>query len=229
MTLNCPHCANEYFIETKFCDQCGYNVNPDLTITPVCPTCNATYPPNTWYCIEDGSKLIRADDRQQQPGYNQLFQFYDMGYPKASLGSRFVAALLDGLITVGLAIPAILAFVAGMNKQYSYYSRSSAGVYFLLAILLYLVPLAYAFVKDGLGHGQSWGKRSMDLMVVNLDNNTPCDKGKSAVRTLISGLTGVIPFVGWLIEPIMVLATNDGRKLGDKAANTQVIEKKYYN
>jgi len=38
-------------------------------------------------------------------------------------------------------------------------------------------------------------------------------------------LVAIIPFVGWLIEPNMVLATEDGRKLGDKAANTQVIDK----
>ena len=65
-------------------------------------------------------------------------------------------------------------------------------------------------------------------MVVNLDNNTPCDKGKSFFRNFISGLVAIIPFVGWLIEPIMVLATEDGRKLGDKAANTQVIDKKNF-
>ena len=36
----------------------------------------------------------------------------------------------------------------------------------------------------------------------------------------------IIPFVGWLIEPIMILASDDGRKLSDKGANTQVIDKK---
>jgi len=90
--------------------------------------------------------------------------------------------------------------------------------------------LIYNSIKDGLGQGQSWGKKKLDLMVVNLDNNTPCDKKKSFFRNFISGLVFIIPFVGWLIESIMVLVTEDGRKLGDKAANTQVIDKRnFYN
>jgi hypothetical protein len=65
---------------------------------------------------------------------------------------------------------------------------------------------------------------AMGIMVVNLDNDMPCDIGKSFLRHLISAFVGLIPFVGWLVEPVLVLAAEDGRKLGDKAANTQVID-----
>lgn len=230
MAQTCPKCGTEYFIESKFCEQCGYNVAPEFTESPVCPTCNTTYPANTWFCAKDGSRLVR-------PGLHgssdnpQLFQFYDQGYPKSSSGSRFVAALLDGLLTVGMAIPAFFLFFWGLGVSESYRSseRSMAPMLFLLAVVFYLVPLGYNFIKDGLGKGQSFGKRAVDLMVVNLDNNTPCSTGKSFVRNLISTLVSAIPFIGWLIEPVMVLATDDGRKLGDKAANTQVIDKKYFN
>ena len=112
-----------------------------------------------------------------------------------------------------------------MAKADSYYDKDGAIGFFFFAFLFYIIPLVYNFIKDGLGQGQSWGKKALDLMVVNLDNNAPCDKGKSFFRNFISGLVAIIPFVGWLIEPIMVLATEDGRKLGDKAANTQVIDK----
>ncbi len=115
-----------------------------------------------------------------------------------------------------------------MAKIDSSYDQDEAIGLFFIAALFYIIPLVYNFIKDGLGQGQSWGKRAINLMVVNLDNNSPCDKGKSFFRNFISGLVAIIPFVGWLIEPIMVLATEDGRKLDDKAANTQVIDKKNF-
>ena len=81
-----------------------------------------------------------------------------------------------------------------MNKAESYEADGVIGL-FAFAVILYVLPLTYGLIKDGLEGGQSW-----------------C----------------IIPFVGWLIEPIIVLADGYGRKLGDRAANTQVIEKLYY-
>jgi uncharacterized protein (TIGR02145 family) len=101
----------------------------------------------------------------------------------------------------------------------------------VLALILYIIPLIYGFIKDGLGKGQSWGKRAMGLMVVHIPTNTPCTKGKSFVRWLISALLSGIPYVCYLtvwIEFILVLATKDGRRLADKVAKTQVIEAKLY-
>jgi hypothetical protein len=116
------------------------------------------------------------------------------------------------------------------NHFFTLGNELNVGGFFFLGFLFSIIPLIYNSIKDGLGQGQSWGKKKLDLMVVNLDNNTPCDKKKSFFRNFISGLVFIIPFVGWLIESIMVLVTEDGRKLGDKAANTQVIDKRnFYN
>ncbi len=89
-------------------------------------------------------------------------------------------------------------------------------------------PLTYSLIKDGMGQGQSWGKKNMYLMAVDLAYNRPCSIGKSMLRNLISGLPGAIPFVGWPIEPIIVLCASDGCKPGDLAANTQVIHIDHY-
>ncbi|MBS1662796.1 MAG: RDD family protein [Bacteroidetes bacterium] len=241
MSYNCPKCGTPFTPGAKFCQSCGTNLESVASEKMMCPQCQTTYPPGSIYCSKDGAKLVRQQDlavppyqgfqaqNQTTPQYNfqkQAIPAYDYTkYPKASLGNRFVAALLDGLISLGLSIPAIAFFIAGVNGLDSYGSRRDMGaVYIFLAFVFYLIPLVYGFIKDGLGQGQSWGKKPMNLMVVNLENNSPCTRSKSFVRNLISVLTGVIPFVGWLIEPIMVLATEDGRKLGDKAANTQVID-----
>jgi len=227
----CPKCKTLYPTNTKFCVNDGSKLVRQQDLIPKCIICNTSYSDDIKFCPRDGGEVKIVLTRQfSQPIYGQTQAYQKFGtnqkYPKASLGNRFLAALLDGLISVGLSIPAFIFFAIGMAKVDSFYEKDSAIGLFYIAFLFYMIPLVYNFIKDGLGHGQSWGKKALDLMVVNLGNNTPCDKGKSFLRNFISGLVAIIPFVGWLIEPIMVLANEDGRKLGDKAANTQVIDKK---
>jgi uncharacterized RDD family membrane protein YckC len=81
----------------------------------------------------------------------------------------------------------------------------------------------YSFTKDGREGGQSIGKDMMDLMVVHTETNTPCTMGQSALRALVWFAVSLIPVVGWLIEPVIAIAAADGRRLGDRAAGTQVI------
>jgi uncharacterized RDD family membrane protein YckC len=38
----------------------------------------------------------------------------------------------------------------------------------------------------------------------------------------------VIPILGQLVEPITVLTSDDGRRLGDRAAGTQVVDVSTY-
>jgi uncharacterized RDD family membrane protein YckC len=227
----CPECNTSYPINTKFCVNDGSKLVRQEDLVPKCVICNTTYSDDIKFCPRDGGEVkIILTKQFPQTTYGQTRQYQEIGskqkYRKASLSNRFLAALLDGLILTGLSIPSIICFMMGMAKSSSYFDHDGGIELFILALLFYTIPLVYSFIKDGLGQGQSFGKKALDLMVVNLDNNTSCNKVKSFVRNFISGLVGIIPFIGWLIEPIMVLATEDGKKLGDKAANTQVINKK---
>ena len=103
----------------------------------------------------------------------------------------------------------------------------STTIIFLVAAVLW--GLYYSFAKDGFEGGQSFGKKAVDLMVVNVVTNRPCSLGESFVRGIIQTLLGLIPVVGWLIEPIAILVNDDGRRLGDRAAGTQVIETRFYD
>jgi len=139
-------------------------------------------------------------------------------YPKAPLGARFLAALVDALITLPAALLwafAVAAFAA---------DSSALGIVLSIAALAGNVwALFYAFTKDGRPGGQSIGKKMNGLMVVHLQSNRPCDRGQSALRYLVMFLLNLIPYVGWLIEPIVLIAAAGGRRLGDGAAGTQVI------
>lgn len=222
MSYQCPSCGNEFEKGTKFCNGCGYDLATNFMEEPICPICNTIYPPNTKHCVNDGSLLVKNENNTVAQPMVTVYEF--TGYPKASLGSRIGAAFIDGFITLGLCIPAFIFLFIGISKSSHYYHRG-AGKFYFFAVIFFIFPIVYSYIKDGLGQGQSIGKKSVGLMVVNLETNTPCTKGKSAFRNFISGLVSAIPYVGWMVEPIMVLATADGRKLGDKAANTQVIEK----
>ena len=138
---------------------------------------------------------------------------------KCDLGKRFVAAIIDG----------VLAFVVGW-------------VPFIGGI----IAAVYWLVRDGLEldfmDHRSIGKKVMKLRPVTLDG-TPVDIMTSVKRNWMFALGGVaqlliftivgillaIPLVFvaillGLLELILVITDDEGRRLGDKIANTMVIE-----
>jgi len=200
-----------------------------------CPRCSAGYTSGNRFCQSCGASLVTHPQTVQAvyapAAYSRPSAYAAPLYPKAPLGARFWASVLDGLIGLGLCLPTFICFWIALQKSkgHSYYyddeSYDPGGAFllFIMGLLLYIGPLIYSLIKDGLGQGQSWGKKNMYLMVVDLGTNQPCGKGKSIARNLISTLICLVPFIGWLVEPIIVLASDSGRKLGDLAANTQVV------
>jgi len=141
-------------------------------------------------------------------------------YPKAPIGGRILAALVDQLVS---SVPAGLMVVAAVSSFLG--NATGLGVTFgLLALAAVTWALLYSFTKDGRPGGQSIGKKMMGLMVVHLQSNQPCSRGQSALRFLVMFLLGLILGAGWLVELIVLLIEPGGRRLGDFAAGTQVIE-----
>jgi uncharacterized RDD family membrane protein YckC len=160
----------------------------------------------TWRPLE--YLLAQVDGRTPAPAPS--------GYRPAGVGPRIGAAALDGVLGLVFMVPGLLALLAGFDA-----GGSDDGE--LLFAAGAIAAVAYGLVKDGLPVGQSLGKRATGLMVVHLDSNRPCSIGQSAVRTLVLLFSNVVPVLGWLVEPIFVIATADRRRLGDRAAGTQVI------
>lgn len=253
---NCPICNSPFELGTKFCTNCGCNLEETFILNPVCPICNKKYPPGSLFCTADGAKLVSPEKlipkcvicgtqytsdvkfcpkdggavipealRYAAKSNSKLNKNNYLG--KASFGRRLVASILDGLICAVLSVPSILLYSAGLQKmKHGYWdttdNTSTAVFLFILAITFYFIPLVYSFIKDGLGEGQSWGKKAMKIKVINVSDNSKCTKGTSALRALVSWLLSLIPIVA-LIEPIMVLVKSDGRRLADMAADTMVV------
>lgn len=139
---------------------------------------------------------------------------------KADLGKRLIAAIIDGVLAAGVSF---IPFIGGII----------GGLYILL--------------RDGLDiefmDKRSIGKKLVKLRPVRLDGQ-PMDPVTSVKRNLplavgvVGSIFWVIPILGWIvaflfglvgavlgiIELVLVLTDPEGRRMGDKLAETKVVE-----
>jgi len=142
-------------------------------------------------------------------------------YARAPIFMRFIAHVIDLVIVVVPVFVGVVVFITLEMNDHQVVGRS-------IALAIFLAVLYYTFAKDGRPGGQSFGKRAAKLMVVNVSTNQPCTARESAIRSLLLLALGLVPVLGWFIEPIALLVDEHGRRLGDKAAGTQVIEVEQY-
>lgn len=245
----CPQCGETIKLGQRFCSNCGCDLGKHFITDPVCPVCHKHYPTGTIYCSEDGARLVKQSDliyvcQKCLTEYSEEVKYCpkdgglvvpkytisngsnSSNFSKGNLWNRFIAAVIDGFIGGLLAVPSIICYVIGLSTVHSdYYDTNPSDesvLMFVMAFIFYAFPLVYALIKDGLKNGQSIGKKCMNLKVVSFSSRQNCTKSTSALRNLVSTLLCFIP-LGCFIEPIMVLATSDGRKVGDRAADTMVV------
>ena len=142
-----------------------------------------------------------------------------VNHPKADLGKRFVAALIDGVIAGILTV--VIPILGGLLGA---------------AYTLTKDALMFQLTKDAQWKNRSVGKKVMGLQVVNLGGGD-IDMTISLKRNVtlaIGSLLAAMPLLGLLVAPlvggvlglieiVLVLTDAAGRRLGDKWANTQVI------
>ncbi|HTP41239.1 MAG TPA: RDD family protein [Nitrospiria bacterium] len=96
----------------------------------------------------------------------------------------------------------------------------------------FFAGLTYLLIADGVMPGRSLGKAVIGLRVVAADGR-PAGLRESILRNLPFGvamLLAAIPWVGWLLavavvvlEGLLVVGNDRGRRLGDEAAQTHVV------
>src|SRR5262245_30265974 len=121
-------------------------------------------------------------------------------YVKVDVRKRLLAASLDGM-------PAIAAW---------FLYRSTGSVWGVALAVLYLL------LRDGIG-GQSLGKLVVGLVVVNVRTGRLCSWKDSALRNVFV-LIPAANLMAIFLESITIIRDPQGQRLGDRIAQTQVIE-----
>ena len=134
------------------------------------------------------------------PTLNYLSVALVTPYAKVDIWKRLLAAWVDGL-------PVIAAWLL--------YSQTGSWLGAGVAVL-------YLLLRDSIG-GQSLGKLLVGLVVVNVRTGGLCTWKESILRNvfaLIPGANIVAPF----LETLTIIRDPQGQRLGDRLAQTQVIE-----
>jgi len=128
--------------------------------------------------------------------------------PMASLGDRLAGKLLDSLVQVGVLL--LVVFIGSILNI-----RTEKSGYFEVTIA-FVLPLVYGLIADGLGEGQSFGKRIMKTAVVDASTHMPCTIWKSIIRNGTQFLLGAIDLV--------FIFGERRQRLGDRVAKTIVLK-----
>lgn len=129
-------------------------------------------------------------------------------YPKAQVLNRGIAKLID------------LFIVAAVGQ--------------VIVPVGFLAGLAYILIADGFAGGRSIGKRLIGLQTVLPDRHEAAGFRESIIRNMpfaVAQLAFAVPYVGWIVsgaiiafEAILILGNEQGRRLGDEVAGTQVLD-----
>lgn len=139
-----------------------------------------------------------------------------LGERRTSVFNRLMARGIDSLVAVAILI---------LGK----------AIWWPLGILL---AAGYASLADGMGDGQSVGKRILGLRVEDYPSGQGCDLASSCVRNLPFALALLLastpllwiffllisaPLLG--LELYILVSVDSGVRLGDVLANTHVSER----
>jgi uncharacterized RDD family membrane protein YckC len=134
------------------------------------------------------------------PAVKRLSRGLASPYAKADVGKRVSAAMIDGLLLV---------------TAWFLYQRSDS-----MAALI--AGAAYLLMRDAM-HGRSFGKFLFGLVVISLETGKPCTRTTAVRRNLVFLVPGA-NVVAVFLEAVTILKDPQGQRLGDRMAQTQVVE-----
>ena len=187
-------------------------------------------PPDSWRFDVVGSDLPRVTARTPET-FSQQVQVETpeqvvFSYSIAGVGSRAAAALIDYILCLapgGLLATFLTPLLSrGPDGQ----PRSELGVWVMAFLVLaqFATLWGYYVFFEGLFDGQTPGKRYMRLRVVQ-DGGYSVSFAASAVRNL-ARIIDMQPFFFYIVGIASVAISRSGKRLGDIAAGTLVVEER---
>ena len=133
----------------------------------------------------------------------------------AGLGSRMIAALIDGAIQMVLYIAAAFLVAA--------FHLGETATAVLAIVGGFVILWGYFFIFEGLWHGRTPGKRAQRIRAVRTDGH-PMSGPQMFVRNLVR-IVDFLPAY-YAIGAIAIVLTKRSQRIGDLAAGTLVIRER---
>jgi uncharacterized RDD family membrane protein YckC len=143
-------------------------------------------------------------------------------YEPADRGTRFGAAMLDGVIYILLCVPIFIGMVvspgAGMDLNMA---LGVGGLLTLVAVIGWAIYTIYLVKRNG----QTIGKKLLGIKVVRSDGS-PASLGRIFwLRNIVNAIPGALPFVGYVYSLVdhLLIFSEKRQCLHDKIADTIVV------
>lgn len=144
-----------------------------------------------------------------------------------------MAEEVRGVHSIGAGIyPKAQVLNRGIAKLIDLFIVAAAGQ--VIVPVGFLAGLAYILIADGFAGGRSIGKRLIGLQTVLPGRHEAAGFRESIIRNMpfaVAQLAFAVPYVGWILsvaiiafEAILILGNEQGRRLGDEVAGTQVLD-----
>lgn len=141
---------------------------------------------------------------------------YDSGVKYASIGKRFLAVFIDGIILsiVGTIVNVIIGVVLGGGEN------AAMGIQTIGSLISLLTGWAYYAIQESSPKQATIGKQAMGLVVTDIEGR-PISFAKASIRYFSKILSALILFIGY----IMAFFTEKKQALHDIIAGTLVLQK----
>ena len=188
------------------------------------------------YAKEPSRRRRDEDDDRDEPRRRRREEDDDYGIRRrggnlADRGSRFVAALIDGVLAMLCAIPGIIIIFTSVSNIDPMTMASPVAllqvalvgvVVMLLGVLGYQVGMAFMIASSG----QTVGKKAMGIRIVRYDNGKlPGVVNGWVLRWLVPFAIGQVPYIGGLfgLVDILFIFGEEKRCIHDLIASTKVV------
>lgn len=157
----------------------------------------------------------------QTPGA-ELLDANDPAAALAGRGQRFVAALVDGVISLVVMIPVMWWF-----GVFQYTERGQEPPFTLTLVMTVLGFAVFAAIHFTLlvKYGQTIGKKLLNIRIADMAGNKPAVGTLLFKRYLPVSIVGLIPLIGQLLPllDVLFIFRQDRRCVHDLIAGTQVL------
>ena len=199
-----------------------------------CAQCGTPAAPGAQYCAACGAAFTSEAPRAGQPaeGANAEAPWaateiraahYAASPLLQGVAIRFVAQLVDVIILAIIFL--ILGFSgAGTITINASTAQVSISPFFGTLILIdIIIAFLYFTLLEG-RNGQTVGKMIVKIKVVKKIDQSPISYGEAAVRTILR-IIDLIPFIApYLLGAVIIWASQHKQRLGDRIANTVVVQ-----